>query len=981
MDNEHNVYPDFLPNQVLTNNQLNQLREYLDQQNRLGHVRLSGTGIICGLNLTIANNKITVGQGFGLSSDGYLIELGSDDEENSTLTFSHWQNYTDPNLETDGTIAYQHWQKEGNPKAQRDILELVSSANDGAMKITDHQLSGRVLILYLEQKNEHLDSCLVTDCDSKGVNVRFSIRLLLVNKDALEGLSPCESAKGQLIHIPRLHSKLPLAEVEATEQINEAYLAIIKEQIEELISRIKNSYSDYESTLGLDRTDLDSLEKLAKIEVIPNQYTWDILNDIADAYNEFITHACELLSPCFIDHNFPHHLMLGALDGAGIYRNQFVPSQRHKVEHNDIQLAKLLFLRILRLADNITLEKVEQIQITPSHTRLYPLGKRALPFYYSPEIVQYWQPQMCCTTEEVCSYHFPTTLSEFNYSYASFLRIEGHIGTRCDQVIRRIRELQQKLNLEFDLLALNIKHDGESLRSLASDIPGIEHTAGVVKGGTFILLCDEQNNVIADFSLTGQIPCCRYLQQPEQPIKLGSIFGKFIDTKEREFVGGTVVLTRLNSISATKAITGADGMYRFPDLPADTYTVQASINKGQNEDFVSDFITEKLAAGENKQIDLVGKFIEIVKKGVIKGRVLNSNQIGVPNAQVTLTPDNEPQDSGPKGEFEFTDLNPNTYTLQAIAGLPVAAFSTEPVEIRLVSGAIKTVNLNFKANTKKTGDLNVLVKLSGSNKPISTATVSIASIANPRLIKSLKKPTNTRTNYYVFSNINVGEYLVSAQADGYEQSGKKITVVANEPNELVFQLTKSRRIISPGTPDSPVADPRSPFNDPRRPVDPRIFGSAIDPLTETIHDQRIANYQSMLSNIPSSVRRSSSAKLAHDFTQGTIINETDNNVILEQYNKVIDKGLKTLANSKTATANKAHYQTILSTVSLAILDKLIASSPDSLGKNEETVVRKVKQTLEEAGIPLSGFKKQWDAKQLEDELQISSVSEVTAILS
>ena len=148
MDNENNVYPDFVPNQVLTNRQLNQLREYLDKQNRLGRVRLTGTGIVCGLNIALDQQfNVSISDGFGVSSDGYFLEPDSDRQE--TSLFTHYRKYTDPNLDEEGTIVYEPW------RDQPDILQLVSDS-DGSSQLTGDKLQERVLVLYLEQNNTGL---------------------------------------------------------------------------------------------------------------------------------------------------------------------------------------------------------------------------------------------------------------------------------------------------------------------------------------------------------------------------------------------------------------------------------------------------------------------------------------------------------------------------------------------------------------------------------------------------------------------------------------------------------------------------------------------------------------------------------------------------------------------------------------------------------------------------------------------------------
>ena len=64
-------YPDFVPNQVLTNTQLNQLRTFLDEQNRLTRLRLVGRGIVCGLHawhevVGEVDVELSIGEGFGI---------------------------------------------------------------------------------------------------------------------------------------------------------------------------------------------------------------------------------------------------------------------------------------------------------------------------------------------------------------------------------------------------------------------------------------------------------------------------------------------------------------------------------------------------------------------------------------------------------------------------------------------------------------------------------------------------------------------------------------------------------------------------------------------------------------------------------------------------------------------------------------------------------------------------------------------------
>ena len=79
MSNElQNYYPVFDSNQVLTKNQLNDLFNYLDEQDRLNtRVRLIGEGIVSGLELSYnaSSGTLIISEGYGITSDGYIISF------------------------------------------------------------------------------------------------------------------------------------------------------------------------------------------------------------------------------------------------------------------------------------------------------------------------------------------------------------------------------------------------------------------------------------------------------------------------------------------------------------------------------------------------------------------------------------------------------------------------------------------------------------------------------------------------------------------------------------------------------------------------------------------------------------------------------------------------------------------------------------------------------------------------------------------
>ncbi|HMB92795.1 MAG TPA: carboxypeptidase regulatory-like domain-containing protein [Rhodothermales bacterium] len=469
-------YPHFVPNQVLTNTQLNQLRTYLDQQERLTRIRLVGKGIVCGLTWSIdGSNNITIHEGYGVTSDGYLIEL-----EETTYTGAH--PYIDPDVDADGVPEYDPWEKNNQ---QIDITELIEDFVMGtedepgdAGPITAGTLQDQVLVLYLEQEDVDLKSCLVTECDNKGLNIRLNVKALLIPKDV--PLDLCESTPS-LIHIPRFHAGLlhiagppdQLDEVTTVAHVNDTYRQIAQDFELLLSTRIQDAFTQYGTFLDLDPTDIDALNKLSDhLTGGPgslNQYHYDLVKDLAQAYNEFITCACELITDCCPVSDFPRHLMLGAIDREEGYRHIFMPSPVRNVMHADLEKVTKYFRRMLALVEHFDAALANDIRITPSHTELYDLGQRAVPYYYGlpPDLEDCWQPRFCCTATPLWSYHaahvdvngYGNEALLYDYGRFSFMRIEGHVGQLWRDAHPDIVGLRTQHNLEFDLITLHLIAD------------------------------------------------------------------------------------------------------------------------------------------------------------------------------------------------------------------------------------------------------------------------------------------------------------------------------------------------------------------------------------------------------------------------------------------------------------------------------------------------------------------------------------------
>jgi len=121
-------YPVFEADQVLTNRHLNDMFNYLEQHDRLTRIKLIGSGIVCGLEVSFQQKEsISISKGCGLTSQGYLITF-------CDTVFTHFMPYNTRNFPAD--LLFMRQCDEAAPAEKpfyRDafkdgIFELLSAA-------------------------------------------------------------------------------------------------------------------------------------------------------------------------------------------------------------------------------------------------------------------------------------------------------------------------------------------------------------------------------------------------------------------------------------------------------------------------------------------------------------------------------------------------------------------------------------------------------------------------------------------------------------------------------------------------------------------------------------------------------------------------------------------------------------------------------------------------------------------------------------
>ncbi|MCC7298560.1 MAG: carboxypeptidase regulatory-like domain-containing protein [Bacteroidia bacterium] len=480
-----NTLPVFENSQVLTASQLNSMRDYLQQQNNITRVGLIGRGIVCGLEATKIGNTYKISAGIGVSSWGFLFCV--DDCE-----LTHFKEYKIP----DNTDYFPFQDDTG--KQNTPLWELLPSSANGNTGVSslsdfDGNLNEYVVLLYMEEYNKDLQSCLGKSCDELGIDRTYTIRKLLIKKTDLDLVNAETNNKGGYLYeglfdAKELHLMQPILNAQTSSNYHMlviAYLtpvAIITKPLFENLdiiyqaiypilknkfpnSPISDLYNLWNDTL------IQYTEKFMSGEAIGFQYLYDRAADAVKSLNELACAAMHLNSQCKFNSNaFPMHLMLGKIScPPDKYRQEFVYSPLFNEQKDWTQKVVKLFTRTAEIIANFigqddSLGKEFGIAATPSMEKWQNLGKSSIPFYYKPETMdENWDENKCgvCYTKgnSILSYYkqkeggsnigFETTPWYFNTQKYNFIRIEGQQGFEVGLAIEKLKGIAKRFNIPF----------------------------------------------------------------------------------------------------------------------------------------------------------------------------------------------------------------------------------------------------------------------------------------------------------------------------------------------------------------------------------------------------------------------------------------------------------------------------------------------------------------------------------------------------
>ncbi len=515
-------YPEFVADQLLTAGQLNELFGYLEEQERITRTNLIGIGIVCGLEVQTASDgsSITITQGCGVTSDGYIISV-------PTITYTEYATYN--------PVQDRLYEKFVDLSTRTPLIANIyelkeAGVTSGTTNLSQSFLSDKVVLLYVEILENNVKNCNPNSCDDKGKDVTISFKPLLISKSDVaklgattSGSSSTTTAYQSLPTLKMQRYNVPATTLLSSTQLFNGYLKILNATfIKSVEQNLSQTYSILSPLIGdlyssdpfaglSDNFTFFSDGTITETELINVQYYYDLFSDLLLAYEELRKTGMELICMCCPDNTlFRLHLLLDAAIpdttvSESPYRQYFIPSPAVDCCCKETNELRWLFKRIVLLMQKFFVSPMASgyfrygmvdfnnsfrrrvrttVKITPSKLGDVPLADKAIPFYYdvtegTDQLYKYWNKEMTDEgkANQILSYNsdqYNTTddfvLNPLKYDLEpyNFLRIEGHIGMTYQDALKTITTIKNTYRLPFQVIALSA--DLTSLKTTLSSL-------------------------------------------------------------------------------------------------------------------------------------------------------------------------------------------------------------------------------------------------------------------------------------------------------------------------------------------------------------------------------------------------------------------------------------------------------------------------------------------------------------------------------
>ena len=446
---------------LLRSDELNTSFDYAKAKDKLSNRLLDGAGIVQGLNVTWANNALTISEGAGVTSDGQLLFFES-------RTFNTSQGVADAIIKSLPSFSGVSELTQGDGKTNPLTLDF---------------LKDKCIFLYPTATTSNLADCSLRT-DQKNQICTDDVKVLIgtptTKNNADENAclyTPCLLRLGDTGK-----EAIDFSSFTSTSVLETEYKKIIDKNIDEIVKAYTSVGTCYQDLFcgvpfsGLSEMLTKQLGLFSKTTIL-YPYFNDYLKTLAAAYEEFAnTEGVYKKLKIVKSDAFPNYLSLG--NGINCdCRQYWQPSPANSAAYKEamfyarrmvalVNSSNLRFDEIIKgvITPNPTDSNQEivptPIYITPSHAASMPLSERAIPFYFkSTEVKKYWNFKLSnlILTQDIPSYNDEKNkiLCE-NIKGYDFYRIENAIGQRAKIAIEYLIGQKKDLNLAFDVKAVVI---------------------------------------------------------------------------------------------------------------------------------------------------------------------------------------------------------------------------------------------------------------------------------------------------------------------------------------------------------------------------------------------------------------------------------------------------------------------------------------------------------------------------------------------
>jgi hypothetical protein len=513
--------------------------------------------------------------------------------------------------------------------------------------------------------------------------------------------------------------------------------------------------------------------------------------------------------------------------------------------------------------------------------------------------------------------------------------------------------------------------DYSHYENLRSEVAGLEHLAGVTPGGTLVLLCSgapEQGTVVADFALSGKLPCCcpgtfdiscvPPTAAPDYRIVTATADGEprpidvTLPVVENDFSAAVLDVATESALQVRLArpftLFGAE--LTLEERQSVRYRL-ASPLPGALDQFSYELTREgEVCPGTDVgsvSVLIVRDFAVPVAVGARVGGVVLQNQEQVNGADVFLTATDRPgtqlrRQSADGGTFEFTEVSAGQWALHAERTSGPTRFVSKEQLLRLESGEeVLDRRLDLVSGVQAL-TVQVLDARNGA------AVVGAEVIAESRLGR---QPALTDVNG-------------TASFEGLPRAG--VTLHVNAP-----EFAPARLLDQPG---------RGTVSVQLRPLNVLIHPELVALVAEARHltskeadklareafiERQIPRLELLrqLSRVPDF--GGTDAQVAGAALLGDI-SDADRPLeeLLDEYAAVVSR-LKQAPNRTAASR-------LVALTTLALLDRLLISS--SPGASRSEAVEPILKMAKSAGISVAALSEQWQSRELAERLGTSAAT-------